>query len=92
MKLIALRKLPFSSNHKKLTLYTTGKNTFVLRFILSTVKVYPSVETIYRYLEIQTSILDHLLKKDDVSDSTQEDLPQRGTMYCEIRYWEHKQQ
>lgn len=51
------------------TPYTTGKSTFALWFALPTVKVYPSVETIYWYLEIQTSILGHLVKKHDVSDS-----------------------
>lgn len=69
MKLITLQKLHFSSNHKTIDIIHNWKEHLVLRFALAIVKVYPSVETIYWYLEIQASILEHLLKKHAVSDS-----------------------
>ena len=85
MELIALQMLPFLVITKKINIICSWKEHLCIK-VYSTLcfKVYPFFKIIFWYLEIQTSILEHLLKKDDVSNSSHKEIALEEGLHCEM--------
>lgn len=70
MKLITLQMLSFQVITKKINIIRSWKEYLCSKGLLYPLFQGISIfEIILWYLELQTSILEHLLKKDDVSNS-----------------------